>query len=87
MEIVGGWGFQQSRWLASLSDEVLGMSMRKRHRLHQTLRELGLLDGWNPIFLLKLLSSCEREQSRFWTDEAFKAIAHLVAQHWADISN
>ena len=87
MEIVGGWGFQQSRWLASLSDEVLGMSMRKRHRLHQTLRELGLLDGWNPIFLLSPLSSCEREQSRFWTDEAFKAIAQLVAQHWADISN
>ncbi|PZO58027.1 MAG: hypothetical protein DCF15_06085 [Phormidesmis priestleyi] len=63
------------------------MSMRKRHQLHRTLHELGLLDEWNTVFLLSLLNSCEPEQTLFWTDEAFKAIAHLVAQHWADISN
>ena len=84
MEIVGGWGFQQSRWLASLSNEVLEMSLRKRHRLHQTLHELSLVEDWNPVFLLSLLRYSKLEQTMFWTDEAFKAISQVVAQHWAE---
>ena len=80
MEIVGGWGFQQSRWLASLSSEVLEMSLKQRKRLHRTLRKLGLVEPWPPAFLLTLLRTYRSEQLLFWTDEAFWAISQLIGQ-------
>ena len=80
MEVVGGWGFQQSRWLASLSGEVLEMSLKKRKRLHRTLQELSLVEPLPPAFLLSFLLNCRSEHLVFWTDAAFLAIAQLISQ-------
>ena len=83
MEIVGGWGFQQSRWLASLSSEVLEMSLRKRKRLNRVLRELNLVKPWPPAFLLSFLRCANSEQLSFWANEALLAIAQVISQWMA----
>ncbi|MBE9180258.1 phosphoadenosine phosphosulfate reductase family protein [Oculatella sp. LEGE 06141] len=84
MEIVGGWGFQHKRWLASLHEDVLRMSFQERDRLHQLLIELGLLHRWNPIFSSALMRCCGLDQMLFWTDDAFVGIVQAIAQHWAE---
>ncbi|EDX82613.1 Phosphoadenosine phosphosulfate reductase family protein [Synechococcus sp. PCC 7335] len=78
MEIVGGWGFQQSRWLASLSDEVLKMSVRQRKQLNQILLDRGLLEPWNPTLMLHLLHYC----SPFWTEAALRELEQAISQYW-----
>ena len=82
MEIVGGWGFQQSRWLSSLTDEVLKLSWHQRQHLHETLLQLDLIASINPVFLLSLLRCCELEQMLFWTDEAFSGILREISAYW-----
>ncbi|MEO0405944.1 MAG: phosphoadenosine phosphosulfate reductase family protein [Cyanobacteria bacterium P01_A01_bin.135] len=84
MEIIGGWGFQQNRWLASLHADVLKMSLAKRDRLWRVLYRLGLVRRWKPLFSFTLLHSCDVEQLLFWTNEAFLSIAGAIARYWAD---
>ncbi|MEL7227582.1 MAG: phosphoadenosine phosphosulfate reductase family protein, partial [Cyanobacteria bacterium J06576_12] len=81
MEVTSGWSFQQSRWLASLSSEVLSSSLAKRQQLFKTLRHLGLVRSVGSLFLLSLMCSCELAQLLFWTDKAVLAIARLVSKH------
>ena len=82
MEIIGGWGFQQNRWLSSLHQEVLKMSFRQRDRLLKILYELGLVERWNCTYTLNLLCHCPGEFSLFWHNEAFLGIAAAIAQYW-----
>lgn len=83
MEIIGGWGFQQGRWLASLSDEVLGLSFQQRDRLYRMLNELGLVEPCHPVFAHKLLQRLPSECIALWTQSAFLAVAHAIASYWA----
>ena len=80
MEIVGGWGFQSSRWLASLSSEVLEMSLQQRQQLYQTLIQLDMLDPWSPQILLTLLRCC----SPYWSETALTGIAQVIAHYWEE---
>ena len=82
MEIVGGWGFQQGRWLASLSQEVLKVSLQQRDRLHQRLIQLGLLQPCHPTFAKQLLQSVSSDCLALWTQEAFLATAQVIADYW-----
>jgi hypothetical protein len=87
MEIIGGWGFQQGRWLASLSDEVLGLSFERRDRLHQVLHELGLMEPCHPVLALNLLQSLPSDCLALWTQSAFVAVAHAIADYWATVND
>ena len=87
MELTSGWGFQQSRWLASLHQDVLSMSFAQRDRLHQVLHELGLLQRWNTHFLVGLLSYCPLDCLACWSDEAFLGLARAIACCWAELSD
>ena len=82
METVGGWGFQQGRWLASLTAEVLQLSFKKRDRLHQVLGDLDLMERWKPGFSACLLRCCPPEQLLFSTHEAFLGLAAAIDQYW-----
>lgn len=82
MEIIGGWGFQQGRWLASLSDEVLELSFQQRDRLYQALTELGLVEPCHPTFAKQLLQSVSSDCLALWTQEAFLATAQVIADYW-----
>jgi len=82
MEIIGGWGFQQGRWLASLSEEVLGLSFERRDRLYQVLNGLGLMQPCHPVFALKLLQSLPSGCIALWTQSAFLVVAHAIASYW-----
>lgn len=81
MEVTSGWSFQQNRWLASLSSEIISSSLAKRQQLFRTLRQLELIRPAGSPFLLSLVCSCELAQLLFWTDEAVLAISRMLAQH------
>lgn len=85
MEIVGGWGFQQSRWLASLTPEVLSLSFKERDYLDRVLRHLGLVKPC-PAFARNLLQSLPLECIALWTQAAFVEIAQEIAAYWASTS-
>jgi hypothetical protein len=87
MELVGGWGFQQNRWLASLSDEVLGLSFRQRDRLYRVLNELGLVEPYHPIFALNLLQSLPSDCLTLWTQSALVVVAQAIASYWAAVND
>ncbi|MEO0521148.1 MAG: phosphoadenosine phosphosulfate reductase family protein [Cyanobacteria bacterium P01_A01_bin.116] len=87
MEIIGGWGFQQSRWLASLHADVLKVSLTKWDRLWRVLYRLSLVRRWKPSFSLTLLRSCDVEQLLFWTNEAFLGIGKAIAHYWTDLGD
>ncbi len=82
MEIVGGWGFQQKRWLASMHQDVLRVSFAERDRLLQVLYDLKLADHWNRKYVLALLNHCAADQIAFWQNEAFLGLAEAIAQYW-----
>lgn len=86
METVGGWGFQQGRWLASLTEDVLQLSFKKRDRLHQVLRDLDLIERWKPGFTTHLLRCLPPEQLLFSTNEAFLGLAATIDQYWIAIT-
>ena len=80
MELVGGWGFQQGRWLASMAGEMLELSMEQHGELERLLREQGIVTAFHPGFLLSFLCHCTLPQMLFWTVEAMSVIAQLI--HW-----
>lgn len=82
MEVVGGWGFQSNRWLASLTEEVLAVSFRDRDRLLQVLYDLELVDRWQPGYVLNLMQHCPVEHSLFWQKESFLGMAAAIADYW-----
>ena len=55
MEVQSGWSFQQGKWLSDLN---VGLEdrMETTEKLFADLKALGLIEQWNPMFVIALLS-------------------------------
>ena len=87
MELVGGWAFQQNRWLSSLSADVASVAVGDRIRLEQVLLQQGLVEPMSAWVMLEMLCHLKPELSMFWRIETLEAIAHFIQQAMAERSS
>ena len=84
MELVGGWAFQQKRWLSSLSADVVSVAVGDRIKLEQVLRKLNLVEPLTGSVMLQLLCLSPVEAVMLWQLETLEAIASLIQQAMAE---
>ena len=80
MELVGGWAFQQKRWLSSLSEEVMSVAVSDRIKLEKVLRQLNLVEPLTGSVMLQLLCLSPVEAVMLWQVETLETIAKFIEQ-------
>lgn len=77
MEVQSGWSFQQGKWLSELN---VGLEdrMEATERLFVVLKTSGLIEQWNPIFAIALLSAVPGLVVACWERQFQLALATAV---------
>ena len=77
MEVQSSWSFQQGKWLSELN---VGLKDRieATERLFADLKELGLIEQWNPMFAIALLSAAPILVIACWKKRVQLALAAAV---------